>query len=148
MTNMASFGFRSAVAGSCLFLTSCALQGGHVETSRCQTSSLSSVIADPVSFQNKVYCGEAFIRRGERTIWILQSPDEEPSYDVSLLVAVDGRSRLGQIDETPSHFLIRARIDPQVECFATRTDPLDEEGCVPFRRPVYFHIISARRTSR
>lgn len=148
MSKITSFGFKLAAAGWCLLLGSCVLQGGYTETAGCDTHALSSIIADPVSFQGKVYCGEAFIRRGERTIWVLQSPDEEPSYEVSLLVAVEGRRALGQVDERPKPFFIRARIDPQIECFVTRTDPLDEEGCVPFRRPVYLHIISARRRSR
>lgn len=132
-------------AAGCLSATSGAPRHAKIDASGCDISSLSPIIENALHFNGKIFCGEVFVRNYNDTVRVIQRSDEEPSYDVSFLVPADGRRWLGLVDESSTLFFIRARVEPQVECFRTRTDPLDEEGCVPFRRPVYLHISYARR---
>lgn len=133
------------VAFTSILLAGCASHYSDTsESNECDVHSLASITANPLSFQNAVFCGEVFVWRFRGTMRITQTANELPSYDVAFLVPAEGRRWLGEIGDTPKQFFIRARVEPQVECFRQRTDPLDEEGCVPFRRPVHLYIMSAR----
>lgn len=147
MNNLSFSALGSAIVWGHVLLGGCAYSREASQIDECDVHSLAIVAENPMPFQNKIFCGEAFVRIYRGTMRITPTSDEEPSYDITFLVPADGRRWLENINDVPQLFFIRARIDPQAECFRQRTDAPDEEGCLPFRRPVDLHITSARRGS-
>jgi hypothetical protein len=131
---------------SCLlcFGAACAT-GSQRSASRCDVISLAEIVAQPLMYAGKTYCGTVYIRRVDNTVRILQRKDEQPSSDFALLVTISGQSLLGRLGAVPRRFRIEATVDPQADCFRPRSDdPNDDESCSPFAHPIFFQLHSAR----
>lgn len=112
------------------------------ETTRCAATSLQQVVENPVQYADSRFCGEALVAQPERDTRIMRTAGEINAYDTVILATTATRRLLGEVGSQPTAYYIEARIDPQIECFAPSESG---EQCVPFARPVMFHITRARR---
>lgn len=132
-----------------LFMCLTTGQGRAAHGKHCDTRSLLEVISKPLDYAGKRYCGEVIIRKFPRVIRIFQSVKEKPTYDLALLVTVNSAKLLEPLGRKPGRYYIEALVDPQAECFRALSEeesPGNGETCNPFVRPIFFHLISARRT--
>lgn len=112
------------------------------ETTRCSATSLQQVIDNPVQYSGRRFCGEALVAQPERVTRIMRTADEINAYGTVVLATTATRRLLGEVRMQPTSYYIEARIDPQAECFGPSESG---EQCLPFARPVMFHITRARR---
>jgi len=124
-------------------MTLCATAGCSTTsgTTRCAATSLQQVIENPVQYAGRRFCGEAIVAQPERVTRIMRTADEIHAYGTVILATTATRRVLGEVGAQPTSYYIEARIDPQAECFAPSESG---EQCVPFARPVMFHITRAR----
>lgn len=109
----------------------------------CGVESIETLAQNPLRFNGQVFCGRVFVVEYGRTVRILRHEREmPPSRDLTFLVAMDTARRLSGLSQSPILYHLEARIDVQSECFSGA--PEDEE-CVPYRRPVFMHILRAHR---
>ena len=126
-----------------LFVTGACATTSPGASSECAVRQIDEVVRDPVGHSGKMFCGNVFAVEYGRTARILSPPNEmPPTNDLALLVASNTRSRLMGLSSVPQRFYVEARIDPMLECFSPSESG---EECSPYRRPVVFHISSARR---
>ena len=109
--------------------------------SRCAVTQIDELLADPVRYAGQRFCGEVFAVQPERVTYLLRSAEDMPPEDVALLVTTRSRPLLTGLSETPARYYVEARVDPQSECFVPSGSG---EECVPWRRPVFMHVIRAR----
>lgn len=110
---------------------------------RCGVASIETLAQNPLLFNGQVFCGRVFVVEYGRTVRILRHATEmPPSRDLTFLVAMDTADKLAGLSQSPILYHLEARIDVQSECFSGA--PEDEE-CVPYRRPVFMHILRAHR---
>jgi hypothetical protein len=104
---------------------------------------IDEVVRDPVAHVGEIFCGDVFAVEYGRGARILSRPDEiPPTMDLALLVSSNTRPLLSGLATVPQRYYIEARVDPMLQCFAPSESG---EDCSPYRRPVLFHISSARR---
>jgi hypothetical protein len=142
---MKTSGSSLSVCSLLLMLAGCSTT--PPEAGQCAATSIDQVLADPLAYTGKKYCGPAVATRpaGSRVIRLLSSLDERLSYDqTTVLAASAGLHHLGGFNGDPASYYIEATIDPMTQCFAPPA-PDNGETCSPFARPVVFHITRARK---
>jgi hypothetical protein len=111
--------------------------------STCAVRQIEEVVRHAVARAGDIFCGEALAVEYRGTARLLSGPGEAPpSRDLALLVTERTRALLRGLSDRPGQFYVEARIDPQSECFSPSESG---ELCVPYRRPVFMHILRARR---
>lgn len=122
-------------------LSSCATSAPP--PSRCSVNALEIVAMDPLRYTGGVLCGEVFAAIDGRTVRLfLHAEDTPSSMDLVWLVTTATRRRLVELSDSPHRYYIEARIDPMAQCFQTYNRG---DGCAPFRRPVFMHVLRAQR---
>ena len=114
--------------------------------SECSGHSLNKIETSPLEFVGKIFCGEVLIRNSEGILRIVHSEDEQPSDDLALIILTRPARRIDVTGSSPKRFFIRARIEPQLDCFRAldpQTAPGNGETCVPYLRPIFFRLISS-----
>jgi hypothetical protein len=118
---------------------------------RCDVASLESVIANPLAYSGRTFCGKAFAIRpaNSRVTYLIGSPSAPLPRDVNddrtaILVATKGSQLLGRVPDVPTAYYIEAGIRPQTPCW---TDAGPNNTCVPWIHPVSFHIQRAKRAN-
>lgn len=130
------------VALSLFATTGCATTSAS-SSSECAVRQIDEVVRDAVGHAGQVFCGDVFVVTYGRTVRILSRADEmPPSNDLALLVTNNSRRLLRGLSRVPRRFYVVSRIDPMTECFSPSGSG---EDCSPYVRPVFMHILSARR---
>jgi hypothetical protein len=133
--------YRSLGIGGLVLLASCVTSTDRALA--CSIDALETVALDPMRYDGGILCGEVLAVMDGRTVRLVASADDLPlSMDLAWLVTTDTRQKLKDLSETPQRYHIEARIDPMRECF----EPVGSgESCSPFRRPVFVHVLRARK---
>lgn len=127
-----------------LCLTAACATSARSSSARCSVSQIDEVERSPVRYAGGMFCGEVLAVEYGRTARILGGAGEmPPSSDLALLVTSTTRRRLVGLSTAPRRYYVRARIEPDLECFSPSESG---EDCSPYRRPVLMHILSARPT--
>jgi hypothetical protein len=125
-----------------MLTSSAACASARPDSAECDTNSLEEILSDPLAYEGKIFCGDAFILRIGRTVRMLRTAREKPSEELAMIVTGESRHLPGRVGRKPRRFQIKARIDPMESCFQPPTD--NGETCVPYTRPVFFHLLNAR----
>lgn len=116
------------------------------ESASCSVTSIASILDSPLSYAGKHFCGDALIRRHDRTVRVVSRYDENPSLDLAIVLAPDNIHLLEGLGDTPRKYRIEAIIEPMEECFASELGrPVSDSGeeCSPWRRPIFFRLLRA-----
>ena len=126
------------IAMATAFLSGCSTVS---ESDACDVGSLREVAAKPLFYSQKKFCGEVDIFRSERVVF-LRADGTNSAAD--FIVTTDSLELLGSIGSGMQRYYIEATIDPMEECF---TAPAGSESCVPFEKPIFIEVTTARRVS-
>lgn len=135
--------WTAAIAVALLKVASACATAPQQRSGSCDITSLGEIIKSPLKSSGKRFCGEAFILKRARSIYIVDGIGEQPSDDLSLLITTATSRFLGKLRLKPKRYYIEGRVEPMEECFAPPND--NGEECSPYRRPVFFHLEMARR---
>jgi hypothetical protein len=118
---------------------------------RCDVASLELVIANPLPYSGRTFCGQAFAIRptNSRVTYLTESPSAPLPVDINddrttILVATKGSEVLGTVSDAPTAYYVEARIYPQKPCWEAASP---DNICVPCVHPVTFHILRAKRAN-
>jgi hypothetical protein len=130
-----------AVASS--YLTISCASTSRPTSSQCTVHDIDEIMRDAVQYAGGVFCGDVFAVEYGRTVRFLRAANEmPPSADLAMLVTSDTRILLIGLSDKPKRFYVEARIDPMKQCFVPSGSG---EDCSPYRRPIRFRILSAKR---
>jgi len=138
-----------AVAAACAFALGSCSTPSRTER-KCDVTTLGPILTDTLAYSDRTFCGQAFAVRQaySRVTRLLATPNDQISYDeTAIVVATKGSQLLGAVTEVPTAYYIEARVEPIKRCWETPS-PDNGETCVPWVRPVIFHILKARKLTQ
>ena len=143
---MRKFAFALSLCAS-FMLALMACSTGSQTAHRCDATSLEQVVANPLGYADRTFCGRAFAVRQENALVtrLVATPDSPiDNNQTVIIVATDGVRRLAGVTTNPAAYYVEARIDPVRRCWDTPANA-NGETCVPFVKPVIFHVTDAKR---
>lgn len=103
----------------------------------CSVHRIDDVLQRPLFYKAGTFCGEVFVVRYRGSVRLLPRNDLPADTDIALLPTQRSIPRLGLVSDVPRPVTIKARVDPQEECFVPAQS---REVCSPYPRPIIFDI--------